>query len=101
MSRFEPTFGSEPVPVVSAQRETGSGPPEPHPDTFCTYLAKQFIAKKGFEVARVPEVAPLYQLCEIVLTRSDGYSFGILCMVDREARPNATFPMDVEDLEAI
>jgi rhomboid protease GluP len=84
-----------------AQTESHSAPPEPRYDTFCTYLAKQFIAKKGFEVARVPEVARLYELCEIVLTRSDGYSFGILCMVDRDARPNAIFPMGVEELRAI
>jgi len=75
--------------------------PEPRPDTFCTYLAKQFIAKMGFDVARVPEVAALYQLCEVVLTRSDGYTFGILCMVDRDARPDAIFSMGVEDLRAI
>jgi rhomboid protease GluP len=75
--------------------------PEPSPDTFCTYLAKQFIAKMGFDVARVPEVARLYQLCEIVLTRTDGHTFGILCMVDRDARPDATFSMGVEELRAI
>jgi rhomboid protease GluP len=75
--------------------------PEPSPDTFCTYLAKQFIAKMGFDVARVPEVARLYQLCEIVLTRTDGYTFGILCMVDRDARPDASFSMGVEELRAI
>lgn len=83
------------------QSESHSALPEPRYDTFCTYLAKQFIAKKGFEIARVPEVAKLYQSCEIVLTRSDGYSFGILCMVDRDARPDASFPMGVEELRAI
>ncbi len=94
MSYIEPTFDSAPP-------ETSSARPEAASDTYCTYLARQFLAKKGFEVARVPEVAALYRLCEIVLTRSDGYTFGILCMVDRDARPNATFPIDVEDLRAI
>jgi rhomboid protease GluP len=101
MSRAEPTFDSEPGSAQSGQPEAASAPPEPRPDTFSTYLAKQFIAKKGFNVARVPEVVRLYQVCEIVLTRSDGYAFGILCMVDREARPDATFPMGIEELEAI
>lgn len=47
-------------------------------ETFCTYLAKQFIAKKGFEVARIPEIKRLYDVCAIVLTRSDGYTFSAL-----------------------
>jgi rhomboid protease GluP len=100
MSSVEPTFGrssSKPSRAETAH----SAPPQPRHDTFCTYLAKQFVAKMGFDVARVPEIARLYQLCEIVLTRSDGYTFGILCMVDREARPNATFSMGVEELRAI
>jgi rhomboid protease GluP len=101
MSDAEPTNDPARSSAKPAQAETQSAPPEPRYDTFCTYLAKQFIAKKGFEVARVPEVARLYQLCEIVLTRSDGYSFGILCMVDRDARPDAIFPMGVEELRAI
>jgi len=74
--------------------------PESRSETFCTYLAKQFIAKKGFELARVPEVQRLQDACEIVLTRS-GYSFDILCMVDREARPNAIFDIGAEELREI
>jgi rhomboid protease GluP len=90
----------EPIPD-SVPPETSPARPEPASDTFCTRLAGQFIAKKGFEAARVPEVARLCELCEIVLTRSDGYAFGILCMVDRDARPDATFPMSVEEFHAI
>src|SRR5215471_17378629 len=97
MSGAESTDDPRRSSAEPAHAETYSAPPEPRYDTFCTYLAKQFIAKKGFEVARVPEVANLYQSCEIVLTRSDGYSFGILCMVDRDARPGATFSMGVEE----
>jgi rhomboid protease GluP len=99
MDRIEPTFAGAP-PRVTEPRQ-GSPPPPPSTDTFCSYLAKQFIAKKGFEVAHVPEAELLYDICDIVLARSDGYSFGLLCMVDREARPNATFGMDVEQLRAI
>jgi len=90
----------EPIPD-SVPPETSPARPEPASDTFCAHLAGQFIAKKGFEVARVPEVARLYDLCEIVLTHSDGYAFDILCMVDREARPDATFPISVEELKTI
>jgi len=69
-------------------------------DTFRAYLAKQFIAKQGFELARVPEVRRLQDVCEIVLIRS-GYLFEVLCMVDREARPNATFDIGAAELREI
>ncbi len=87
MTRLEPTFGA-PQPQIPRE-------------TFCTYLAKQFIAKKGFELARVPEIDALYDVCDIVLTRSDGYTFSILGMVDREARPGAIFDMGVDQLREI
>ena len=70
-------------------------------ETFCTYLAKQLIAKMGFEIARFPEVKRLYDSCEVVLARSDGYALSILCLVDREARPNAIFGMGMDALEEI
>src|SRR5690242_12478564 len=101
MSQIEPPLDPARYPRQSAPPQTRPGPPQPHPGTFCTYLARQFIAKKGFDVARAPELARLYQFCEIVLTRSDGCGFDVLCMVDRDARPDARFSMAVEDLRAI
>src|ERR1700756_3080467 len=101
MDRIEPTFRSAQPEAGPARPETDLPRPQPLADSYCTYLARQFIAKKGFEVARIPEAKRLYEISEIVLTRSDGYTFGILCMVDREARPNATFRMSVDELEAI
>lgn len=95
MTRLEPSFSStrpEAPPPAS---------PTNFPETFCTYLAKQFIARQGFEMARVPEAERLYDACEIVLARSDGYTFCILAMVDREARPGAAFNIGVEELEQI
>jgi rhomboid protease GluP len=101
MSQIEPPLDPARYPRQSAPPQTRPPPPQPHPDTFCTYLARQFIAKKGFDVARAPELARLYQFCEIVLTRSDGCGFDILCMVDRDARPDARFSMAIADLRAI
>jgi rhomboid protease GluP len=101
MERIEPTFHSARPEAGSARPETDLPRPQPLAHSYCTYLARQFVAKKGFEVARIPEAKRLYEISEIVLTRSDGYTFGILCMVDREARPNATFRMSVDELEAI
>ena len=55
-------------------------------DTFCDYLAKQFVAKKGFAVGTVPEAESLDAVSDIVLT-SHGTPFTILCLIDREAHP--------------
>lgn len=95
MTRVDPSFSAgQSEAFFSVQ-------PEAPAETFCTYLAKQFIAKKGFEVAHVPEVERLYDGCEIVLARSDGYPFGLLAMVDREALPGAALTIGAEELEQI
>jgi len=70
-------------------------------DTFCTYLAKQFIAKKGFSAAFVPELAPLTAVCDSVLTFSDGMTFSILCLIDGEAHPGKSFDLTISDVQAI
>lgn len=77
------------------------GPPEIPIQTFCIYLARQFIAKKGFGIARAPELERLAAVSDIVLTQSDGYRFNILCMIDREARPGKIFNLGVEELREI
>ncbi len=103
MTRIEPSFssGQPEAPFSGQPAPPSSVQPDASSETFCAYLAKQFIAKQGFEVARVPEVERLYDACEIVLARSDGYTFGILAMVDREARPGARFSIGVEELQQI
>ena len=78
-----------------------SGRPEIPSQTFCIYLARQFIAKKGFDIARVPEVGRLAAVSDVVLTQSDGYRFNILCMIDREAHPGKIFNLGVEELREI
>ena len=77
------------------------GTSEIPPETFCIYLAKQFIAKKGFELASVPEVQKLAAVSDIVLTQSDGYTFTILCMIDREAYPNEAFSLGIDEVRQI
>ena len=83
-----------------------TSPPSPSilpnaPDTFCTYLARQFIAKRGYQPSTIPEAAALAQHCDILLSFSDGYSLTLMCMVDREAHPGKTFAMSPEELTAI
>jgi hypothetical protein len=69
-------------------------------DTFCSYLAKQFVAKKGFAVGTVPEAESLGAASDIVLT-SHGTPFTILCLIDREAHPGKEFDLPMPDLKNI
>lgn len=71
------------------------------PDTFCTYLARQFIAKKSFTVGAVPEAAELGAHCDILLSHFDGFGFTIICMVDREAHPGKTFSLPAAAIQTI
>jgi rhomboid protease GluP len=73
----------------------------PGTETFCRYLARQYIAKRGYEPCHIPEAAALAQHCDILLSFTDGYSLTLLCMVDREAHPGKTFAMSLQDLTAI
>jgi membrane associated rhomboid family serine protease len=70
-------------------------------DTFCLYLAKQFIAKRGFTVGTVPEADELAEHCDIVLSRHDGFALTIACMIDRETHPGRTFDLSPNTVEEI
>jgi len=70
-------------------------------ETFATYLAKHYVARKGFRPGTVPEAEALLQACDLVLTQSDGITFQVVCIVDREKNPQKTFAMPVEALRAI
>jgi rhomboid protease GluP len=82
-------------------REPHFGQPKIPHEPFIFYLAKQFIAKKGFELASVPEAEKLAAVSDIVLTQSDGYTFTVLCLIDRETHPDATFELDVDEVRRI
>jgi rhomboid protease GluP len=71
-------------------------------DTFCSYLAQQFIAKKGFTAGTVPEAERLVAASDIVLTlHSIGTPFTILCLIDREAFPGKGFDLPMSELGSI
>ena len=89
MTRSEPFHSSQPV-----QRDIPD-------DAFTIYLAKQFIVKQGFEPARVPELVGLASACDVVLTFADGHSFIIVCMVDREAQPDKSLAMTIDQLDDV
>lgn len=70
-------------------------------DTFASYLAMHYIAKKGFNPGTVPEAEALGQECDIVLTFYDGMSMQLIGIVDREANPQKTFNMSRDALDQI
>lgn len=71
-------------------------------ETFCSYLAKQFIAKKGFTTGTVPEAGRLVAVSDIVLTlHSIDRPFTILCLIDREARSGKEFILPMLELKGI
>jgi rhomboid protease GluP len=85
---------------LTDQTLSQSRPKDPR-QSFCIYLAKQFIAKKGFKIGSVPEARGLAAPGNILLTYADGYTFTILCLIDRETDPGATFALDVDKVRQI
>ncbi len=69
--------------------------------TFATYLAKQYIVKKGLTYGTVPEAAALAEACDIVLTGTDGLNFQIICIIDRESHPEKKFTMTAKEVSEI
>ena len=97
---------SDPAPSVPEPPEVALPPRDPEPpeirgQTFCSYLAREFMAKQGFKVARMPEIRGLASTCDAVLFHSDGYALTLLCMVDREAYPDEIFRLDVDEVRRI
>ncbi len=72
-----------------------------HTETFATYLAKQFVSKKGYLPGTVPEAERLTAASDIILTLHDGVPFTIVCLIDREAHPGKRFTISTDDLETI
>jgi rhomboid protease GluP len=66
-------------------------------ESFARYLAKVLIAKQGFAEGTVPEAEKLAGVADIVLTKSDGLTFSIVCIVDAERDSARRFdlPRDV------
>jgi len=87
---ISPSAAASPDPADQGQAET-----------FCRYLARQFVARKGFTVGTVPEAEKLIAASDIVLTQNRDAPFSILCLIDREANPARTFDLSLPDLESI
>ena len=88
---------------MSDSAATQSPPDQPaaETETFCAYLAKQFMAKRGFVPSQNPATAALAGQCDILLSYFDGYSHTLLCLVDREAHPEKIFDLSADAVTAI
>ncbi len=59
------------------------------------------MARQGFTLGTVAEAAPLLAACDAVLTRTDGVSFSLVCVVDAERDPDRRFGLDEQTLQAV
>jgi rhomboid protease GluP len=69
--------------------------------SFAVYLTKFFIVEKGFVAAVVPEAAALAATGDIVLSRGDGMTFEMICIVDGETQPDRRFETSLHALRRI
>jgi rhomboid protease GluP len=69
--------------------------------SFATYMAKQFQAKKPYVLGTVPEASALTEASDIILTRSDGMTFIVMCLIDRESNPGKRFSLSPETVRDI
>jgi rhomboid protease GluP len=76
----------------------GAVDPARRPDSFAAYLAKLLMASGGlaggYSEGTVDEALPLAAACDYILTKSNGLTFSILCIVDAEANPARRFGLD-------
>ncbi len=82
--------------AIQADQQTDHAILPGAPDTFCTYLARQLVAKQGYSVGMVAEAAPLAGSSDIALMHHDGYGLTLACLIDRETNPGKTFDLTPE-----
>jgi rhomboid protease GluP len=70
-------------------------------ETFCLYLAKQLVAKRGFVPGAPQEAGEITAQSDIILTFTDGYTPIIIALIDREAHPDKVFTLPAERVRAI
>jgi rhomboid protease GluP len=70
-------------------------------ETFCNYLARQFIKRRGFKSGTVAEARKLVSASDLVLTLDGEGPFTILCLIDRETHPGKQFDLPIAELEGI
>jgi rhomboid protease GluP len=84
-----------------AEPESQDAPGAIQGDTFCLYLAKQLVAKRGFLPGAPQEAGEIIAQSDFVLTFTDGYTPIIIALIDREAHPDRIFTLSAERVRAI
>ncbi len=69
-------------------------------ESFTPYLIKRLMAE-GYGEKTVPEAKKLEAECDTLLTYSDGFTFKMACVIDREKAKARGFQMPFEELLAI
>lgn len=70
-------------------------------DSAARYLAKVMVADHRYRPLDFPEAAPLTEVSDIVLERSDGVHLAIACIIDRDADPAKRFNLPPQRVDAI
>jgi len=66
-------------------------PAEPAVETTAAYLARRLIVERGYKRGVPVEAVPFAARCDIALTYSDGVSFVLVGIIDREKDPQRRF----------
>ncbi|MBI5532029.1 MAG: rhomboid family intramembrane serine protease [Deltaproteobacteria bacterium] len=100
---MEPEQPEQADAAHSAEPPCGAvaSPPRQDPDSLAAYLARSLVADQGFKPGVVDEAVALLDACDAVLTRVDGMSVRIVCIVDRDREGAGTFPCSLDELRRI
>jgi hypothetical protein len=69
--------------------------------TVVDRIAEGFISTQGYVAGAVDEAMPLVSACDLILTKSDGMHFSIICIVDAEASESRRFEFGRESAKEI
>lgn len=70
-------------------------------ESFASYLARVYVAEKGYQHGVPPEADALRDACDAVLTGWSSYGLHIVCLVDAEGDPDKRFRLSQDELEAL
>jgi rhomboid protease GluP len=73
----------------------------PAAETSAAYLVKRVCAGQGYTLGAVPEADKLALASDFILTKADGLSLQIVCVIDRERDPSRRFRLSLDEVVAV
>jgi rhomboid protease GluP len=73
----------------------------PAAETSAAYLVKRVCAGQGYTLGAVPEADTLAAASDFILTKADGLSLQIICVIDRERDPGRRFRLSLDEVVAV